>query len=240
MNTMAKPVSAGKSASRSLKTSSPPAEAQTPTTGMTALAGPTCSGASAVKARSPSASVSGWIPPGISFSSMMVPFSLWLWQSKGDSMPRYRQRGRPPCLPLWKLLSPDDVDRDFRGDVAVEPHRHLELAELFNRFVQLNLPAIDGEVQRPERAGNVLRRYGAEQLVVLAGLLRDGHAHAVHEFGQVLRLALELGFLAHVRLALLLHDLTVGFGGRHRPAPGEEENAGGARGGPPPPDAAAR
>src|ERR1039458_491427 len=153
MNTMAKPVSAGKSASRSLKTSSPPAEAPTPTTGMTALAGPSCSGASAVKARSPSASVSGWIPPGISFSSMMVPFSLWLWQSKGYSMPRYRQRGRPPCLPLWKLLSPDDVDRDFRGDVAVEPHRHLELAELFNRFVQLNLPAIDGEVQRPERAG---------------------------------------------------------------------------------------
>src|ERR1019366_2340147 len=61
---------------------------------------------------------------------------------------------------------------------------------------------------------------------VLTGLLRDPHGRPGHDFGQILRLTLSLGFLAEVRLAFLRHDLLVGFSGRHGQALGQQEIAG--------------
>ena len=81
-----------------------------------------------------------------------------------------------------------------------------------------------------QRVGDVLGRHRAEQLIVLAGLLRDGDADAGQQLGQILGLALQLGFLAQVRLALLLDDLLVGFGGRHGQPLGQQEIAGVAGG----------
>ena len=53
---------------------------------------------------------------------------------------------------------------------------------------------------------------------------------ASHQLGQILGFGLLLGFLAQVRLALLLHDLLVGFGGRHGQPLGQQEIAGVAGG----------
>src|ERR1017187_683827 len=74
MKTMAKPVSAGKSASRSLNTSNPPAEAPMPTTGMTARSA-RGSATPAMKARRPSNSISGRTTPDTRFSCMNAPVS---------------------------------------------------------------------------------------------------------------------------------------------------------------------
>ena len=48
---------------------------------------------------------------------------------------------------------------------------------------------------------------------------------AAQQLGQILGLALLLGFPAQVRLALLLDDLLVGFGGRHGQPLGQQEIA---------------
>src|ERR1017187_2950494 len=74
INTMARPVSAGKSASRSLNTSNPPAEAPMPTTGMTAQSAQ-ASAAPAVKARRPPDFVLGRTTPGTRFSCMNAAVS---------------------------------------------------------------------------------------------------------------------------------------------------------------------
>src|ERR1035438_8723218 len=63
-------------------------------------------------------------------------------------------------------------------------------------------------------------------MIVLTGLLRDPHGGPGHDLGQILRLALSLGFLAEMRLALLLHNLLVGFGGRHGHMLRQQEIAG--------------
>jgi hypothetical protein len=80
--------------------------------------------------------------------------------------------------------------------IVGQAYRYLEVAELFDRLLQVDLAAIDLEVLRRQRFHDVLGRYRPEQLVVFARLLHDRHAHAVHQLGQVFRLALLLGFLA--------------------------------------------
>ena len=76
------------------------------------------------------------------------------------------------------LLFFDYVDRDLGGDVAVQPHRDLVLAELLDGLVELDLAAVDGEVLLLERLGDVLGGDRTEELIVLAGLLGDGDGDA--------------------------------------------------------------
>jgi hypothetical protein len=84
---------------------------------------------------------------------------------------------------------------------------------------------IDVVAQFFERHGNVVGGDRSEQLIVLAGLLMDRHRYGAHHLAQLLRLVDLLGLPAEVRLALLLHDLLVGFIGRYGQVPRQQEIA---------------
>ncbi len=58
-----------------------------------------------------------------------------------------------------------------------------------------------------------MRGYGAEELVVFAGFLGDGHFYRGHHLRQVVGVADFFGFAAQVGLLFLLHDLLVGLVG---------------------------
>ena len=82
---------------------------------------------------------------------------------------------------LWRRYG------DFHRDVLVQPHRHLVLAQLPDGIVQLNLAAVDVVVLRGQSFSDILARHRAEQLIVLAGLLRDPDGRPGHDLGQILR-----------------------------------------------------
>src|ERR1019366_5315379 len=135
------------------------------------------------------------------------------------------KRGNVGSVP-GLLLFFGDHHGDFHRDVLVQPHRHLVLAQLPDGVVQLNLAPVDVVVLRGQSFSDILARHRAEQLIVLAGLLHDPDGRPGHDLGQIFGLTLNLDFLAEVRLTFLLHDLLVGFGGRHGHALGQQEIAG--------------
>src|ERR1035438_1543905 len=134
--------------------------------------------------------------------------------------------GVRPTIDAGGLLFFGHHDGDFGGDIFMQPHGDLELAQLFDGFVQLDLAAVDDEVLSGQCVGHILGGDGAEQLVVLAGFLFDGDGDAVDQPGQILRLDFEFGVFAQVRLALLFDDLLVGGGGCNGEAFGQQEIAG--------------
>ena len=58
-----------------------------------------------------------------------------------------------------------------------------------DRLIQVDLAALDGVLLRRERVRDVLGRYRTEQLIVFAGLARDGDRHAPTQFREILRFA---------------------------------------------------
>src|SRR5581483_6885388 len=93
-----------------------------------------------------------------------------------------------------------------------------------------DLAPIDAEFLLFESFRHVLCGDGAEELIVLARLLRDGNDSAHHQLGEVFRFALLLRLFAQVRLTLLLHDLLVRVGGRDGQFLRQQEIAGISRG----------
>jgi hypothetical protein len=56
------------------------------------------------------------------------------------------QQHSPRYCPPACLFFLNDNDRNFSGDLLMEAHRHLVLAELLNWFLKLDLPAVNGEI----------------------------------------------------------------------------------------------
>src|SRR5580700_6939355 len=71
------------------------------------------------------------------------------------------------------------VDLHMRGDFAVQPDRHVEFADSFQWFFQVDLAAVDLVALRLELMRNVLRSDRAEEVVVLAGLALEGEYNFV-------------------------------------------------------------
>src|SRR5213594_2808893 len=71
-----------------------------------------------------------------------------------------------------------DDDGDFGWNFAVQPHRHLVLAQLLDWLIEVNLAAIDGEILLLEGFGDVLGGDRSEELIVLSCLLRYRHRDA--------------------------------------------------------------
>ena len=96
----------------------------------------------------------------------------------------------------------------------MQAHGDWMVAQLADGLVEQNLAPVDGEFQLLQALGDILGGNRAKELIILAGLLLDDDDSAVHQLGQIRGFALQLGLAAQMRLALLLDDLLVGFGGR--------------------------
>jgi hypothetical protein len=64
-------------------------------------------------------------------------------------------RERFECFPEELLFFLHYVDGHFDGHVFVQPHRHLELAELFDGLFELNLAPVDFEALRRQGVSGV-------------------------------------------------------------------------------------
>ena len=60
------------------------------------------------------------------------------------------------------------------------------IAQGADRFIQLNLAAVDFELLRIERVGDIARRHGTEQLIVFAGLAGDRDRSGAEQLRQIL------------------------------------------------------
>src|SRR5207302_1265918 len=105
-------------------------------------------------------------------------------------------------------------------------HWNVELAKLFDRFGQHELPAIDVEPLLRERLGDVGGGDRSVQHVGLADLARDRDLDAANTLGHHLRDLLFLGFLGVELLALPLDLLFVAGGDEQRQLPRQEVVAG--------------
>src|SRR6266478_105084 len=79
------------------------------------------------------------------------------------------------------------VDFYFGGYVAEDFYRYGIFAESFDGFLELELALVDFEILRGEGVGDVAGGYGAEELVVLAGLAGAVQRDAVDDGGLLLR-----------------------------------------------------
>ena len=98
-----------------------------------------------------------------------------------------------------------------------------ELADDLERFVQLDLPAIDVEALLLERLGNVAGRDRSEQLIGFARLAQELHLEPVKLLGQRFGFRLFLGGAAHSGGLHLLDDSLVGDGGLNRQFLGQQK-----------------
>jgi len=110
-----------------------------------------------------------------------------------------------------------------RGDVFVQLDRDDELANGLERFMQLDLAAIDVEALLFESLGDVAGGYGSEQLIAFARLAEELHIEPVKLFGERLGFRLLLGGAAHGGGFHLLDDSLVGDRGFDRELPGQEK-----------------
>src|SRR5258708_4084491 len=106
-----------------------------------------------------------------------------------------------------------DVGFYFGGYVAEDFYGDGIFAEGFDGLAELDLALVDLEALGGEGFGDVAGGYGAEELVVLAGLAGEADTHAVDERGLLLR-GFELGggFLGE-RVANALEGFHVAAGG---------------------------
>src|ERR1019366_2363002 len=66
-------------------------------------------------------------------------------------------------------------DLQVRGHILVQLDGDDELADGLERFVQLDLPAIDVETLLLKRFGNVASRHRSKQVIAFAGLAQELH-----------------------------------------------------------------
>src|SRR5882724_9491781 len=79
------------------------------------------------------------------------------------------------------------VDFYFGGYVAEDFYRDGIFAESLDGFFELELALVDLEILRGEGVGDVAGGYGAEELIVLAGLASEVQRDAVDDGGLLLR-----------------------------------------------------
>ena len=124
---------------------------------------------------------------------------------------------------LFAALSATTFSLTVAVTFALKLDRNFELAELLDRLRQEACDAIDPRIPLcGERCGDVGRRDGAEQHLVLADLPGDLDFHGAHASGQALGDLLLFGFLRLELLALALDLLLVAVGGEQGQLAGQE------------------
>ena len=106
----------------------------------------------------------------------------------------------------------------------------LNSPELLDGLVEVDLAAVDGVVLRSSASAMSLEVTEPNNWSFSPAFCAMVTVTPVSSLARSSRLALLLGFAAQVRLALLLHDLLVGFRGRHGQPLGQQEVAGVAGG----------
>src|ERR1700723_1811404 len=69
------------------------------------------------------------------------------------------------------------VYRNLGRNFLMQPQRHLELAQRLDGLIQRNLAALDGVALLLQSVRDVLGCHRSEELIVLAGLLLNGHTN---------------------------------------------------------------
>ena len=124
-----------------------------------------------------------------------------------------RTSGRPSLHSaelLFRCCFFSNHNLQVRGYIFVQLDRDDELADGFQRFVQLNFAAIDVEALFLETFGNVARGYRSEELIVLARLAGERHFEPIELLGKFFGFGLLFGLAPHRRSFHLLDDLLVG------------------------------
>jgi len=115
----------------------------------------------------------------------------------------------------WKNAELAFFLHDYRyvgGDFSMEAYLNSVLSERFDGLVEVYFSAINMEALLFERIGDVFRRDGAEQLIVLADAVPESKPNAGKQFRQIFGIGLLLGFPAQPGLALLLDNVAVCVG----------------------------
>src|SRR5579872_2668511 len=129
------------------------------------------------------------------FTSKIIFLTKEFSQSAKTKMP-LRVAGSGIGKGELKLFFFGDLNFDFGGDVAEDFDFYREVAEGFERVVELDLALVDLETLGFESFGDVAVGDGAEELIVLAGLARELELDAVERGCLLLcRVLLGGGFL---------------------------------------------
>src|SRR5919197_676949 len=97
-------------------------------------------------------------------------------------------------------------DFDRRVHVLVQADRDLELADVLQRFVELDLAAINAVALPFEGGRDVARGDGAKELVLLARFAREAEGDGLEQLGLGFSVSLVVGSAAERRLLHLLDD----------------------------------
>src|ERR1039457_6369966 len=109
-----------------------------------------------------------------------------------------------------------DDNLELHGHVLVQLHRHVELADMLQRLIQLDFAAIDRHALMLELVCDVSRGHRAKELIALARLAGEAYGHALDLLRQSLSIALLGGSPPHRRGLHLLDDGAIGVGGFNR------------------------
>ena len=117
------------------------------------------------------------------------------------------------------------LDLDVGGDFAMQPYGYIEVAQRLERFLELDLAAIDLEALCGEFGGDIGRGHGAEEVSALARFAGEGEDHGL-ELSNLLFCLCLLGSGAAGGGGLhLVDDRLVRCGGLQRQLAGQQEIA---------------